>query len=150
MVNAEIYLKRIAEAGLALGAVFVLGAGFWLFSGEEIGGEGATTVPTVIEVDAEAAARGMQLAVEKGCAACHSSDGTPLTGPTWKGVAGSSRPLESGESVVADTAYLFNSIVDPASQIVFGFTASMPTDYADTLTEEEINDLVAYIQSLAG
>lgn len=103
----------------------------------------------MIEVDAEAAARGMQLAVDKGCAACHSTDGTTLTGPTWKGVAGSSRPLESGESVTADTAYLFNSIVAPGSQIVSGFSDVMPADYADSLTEDEINDLVAYIQSLA-
>jgi cytochrome c oxidase subunit II len=150
MRDEEVDLKRVAEAGLALGAVFLLGASFWLFSGEEIGGDGGTTLPPAVEVDPEAAARGMQLAVEKGCAACHSSDGATLTGPTWKGVAGSSRPLESGESVVADTAYLFNSIIDPASQIVFGFEASMPTTYAETLTEAEINDLVAYIQSLAG
>lgn len=143
-------MKSLAEAGLAIVVVLLLGAGFWLFSGEDLGGGDPTTIPTVIEVDTEAAARGMQLAVDKGCAACHSTDGTPLTGPTWKGLAGSSRPLESGESVTADTAYLFNSIVAPGSQIVVGFSDVMPADYVDSLTEDEINDLVAYVQSLAG
>lgn len=141
----------MGEAGLAVLAVLTLGAGFWLFTGESLGGGDdptATTVP--IEVDAEAAARGMQLTMDKGCAACHTSDGTPLTGPTWKGLAGSSRPLESGESVVADRAYLFSSIVDPAAQLVAGFPDVMPADYSETLTAEEIDDLVAYIQSLAG
>jgi mono/diheme cytochrome c family protein len=142
-------LKSFGEAGLALVVVLFLGAGFWLFSGEDLGGDDGTTPPTVIEVDTEAATRGMQLAVDKGCAACHSTDGTPLTGPTWKGLAGSSRPLESGETVTADTAYLFNSIVAPGSQVVTGFSDVMPADYADTLTEDEINDLVSYIQSLA-
>jgi mono/diheme cytochrome c family protein len=33
---------------------------------------------------------------------------------------------------------------------VAGFADVMPPDYADQLTEAEINDLVSYIQSLAG
>ena len=142
-------MKSAAEAGLALLVVLVLGAGFWLYGGGELGGdETATTTPVV--VDPEAAGRGLQLANNSGCLACHTVDGTPGTGPTFSGIAGASRPLESGESVLADTAYLFNSIVDPGSQVVAGFADVMPADYADQLTEAEINDLVTYIQSLAG
>jgi hypothetical protein len=33
---------------------------------------------------------------------------------------------------------------------VAGFSDVMPADYADQLTVDEINDLVSYIQSLAG
>lgn len=141
-------MKRAAEAGLSLVVLLLLGAGFWLYSGEDIGGDsGSTTIPPV--VDPAAAERGLQLANSTGCLACHSIDGTPSTGPTWKGTAGSSRPLESGESVNADAAYLFNSIVAPGSQIVEGYSDVMPADYSGQLTEAEINDLVAYIQSLA-
>ena len=134
-------MRTIAEAGLAFAVVLLLGLGFWLYTGEDLGGDGTTDTTTPVAVDPEAAARGMQL--------CHSVDGTPSTGPTWKGVAGASRPLESGESVTADAAYLFNSIVDPGAQIVAGYSNVMPSDYVDQLTEAEINDLVAYIQSLA-
>ena len=56
--------------------------------------------------------------------------------------------IGEGETVVADDNYLFNSIVDPASQVVDGFDAVMPTTYADSLSEPEINDLVEYIKSL--
>jgi cytochrome c oxidase subunit 2 len=63
-------------------------------------------------------------------------------------MAGSDVTLASGETVVADDAYLFNSIIDPASQVVAGFDAVMPTTYADSLSEAEINDLVEYIKSL--
>ncbi len=143
-------MRSIAEAGLAVLVVLVLGAGFWLYGGGELGGDGTTETTAPIVVDPEAAGRGLQLANDTGCLACHSVDGTPSTGPTWSGVAGASRPLESGESVVADTAYLFSSIVDPGVQLVAGFPDVMPADYSDQLTEAEINDLVSYIQSLAG
>ena len=143
-------MKSAAEAGLALIVVLVLGAGFWLYGGGELGGDATPATTTPIVVDPEAAGRGLQLANDTGCLACHTVDGTPGTGPTFSGVAGASRPLESGESVIADTAYLFNSIVDPGAQVVAGYDNVMPADYADQLTEAEMNDLVTYIQSLAG
>lgn len=148
--DEEVKLRTTAEAALALVIVLVLGAGFWFFGGGELGGDGSTETTTPIVVDPEAAGRGLQLANNSGCLACHTVDGTPGTGPTWSGVAGATVQLESGESEIADTAYLFNSIVDPGSHIVAGFADVMPPDYADQLTEAEINDLVSYIQSLAG
>jgi cytochrome c oxidase subunit 2 len=50
--------------------------------------------------------------------------------------------------VVADDAYLFNSIVDPQSQLVAGYDAVMPTTYSESLSQTEIQDLVEYIKSL--
>lgn len=133
---------------MALGLTLILGFGLWLFTGASVpDGPADTTNP--IAFDAEAAARGATVAANTGCQACHNIDGTQGTGPTWKGLAGASRPLESGESVVADDAYLFNSIVDPKSQVVAGFDPVMPTTYSDQLTEDEINDLVEYIKSLS-
>lgn len=141
-------MKSWAEGALALGVTLVLGAGLWLFTGEPIGDE-TTDTTTPLVVDTEAAARGQILASDTGCLACHTIDGTTSTGSTWKGVAGSTRPLVSGEQVVADHAYLFNSIVDPPSQVVSGFEAVMPTTYSEQLSEQDINDLVEYIKSLA-
>jgi hypothetical protein len=51
--------------------------------------------------------------------------------------------------VVADDAYLFNSIIAPAEQVVAGFDPIMPPDYGAALTEQEISDLVEYIGSLS-
>jgi mono/diheme cytochrome c family protein len=143
-------LRTTTEAALALVIVLVLGAGFWFYGGGELGGDGSSETTTTIVVDPEAAGRGLQLANDNGCLACHTVDGTPSAGPTWSGVAGASVDLESGETVIADTAYLFNSIVDPGAQVVAGFADTMPSEYVDQLTEAEINDLVSYIQSLAG
>lgn len=92
---------------------------------------------------------GESLAAEIGCVACHTADGTDSVGPTWAGLAGSDRLLDSGETVVADDSYLFRSIVDPPAQVVAGFNPIMPTGYGDQLTVEEINDLILYINSLS-
>jgi cytochrome c oxidase subunit 2 len=143
-------MKSWAEGALAIVVTLVLGAGLWLFTGEPVVGDETTDSTTAVVVDSEAAARGEALASATGCLACHTIDGTTGAGPTWKGVAGASRPLTSGEQVVADDAYLFNSIVDPPSQVVLGFESDvMPQIFADQLTVDEINDLVEYIKSLS-
>jgi cytochrome c oxidase subunit 2 len=141
-------MRSWAEGIFALVIVLGLGAALFLFSGETLGDEStATTEP--ITVDPDAAVRGEIIASRTGCLACHTVDGTPGSGPTWKGVAGTSRPLISGETVIADDAYLTNSIVDPGSQVVQGFDNIMPPDYGESLTDQEVSDLVEYIKSLA-
>lgn len=95
----------------------------------------------------DAVARGEQLATEKGCISCHSIDGTTMVGPTWQGLAGHEVTLADGTTVTADAEYLRNAIVDPNAQVVQGFQPVMPS-YENVLTEEEIEALIAYIQSL--
>jgi mono/diheme cytochrome c family protein len=83
------------------------------------------------------------------CIGCHSLDGSVLVGPSWQGLAGSERQLDDGSSVIADSAYIRNSIINPNDQIVSGFAAGqMPLNYGDTFSEEELDALVAYIESL--
>lgn len=137
-----------SEGLLALMVLISFGTALFLFTGEELGG-GTTNTTQPVAIDEGAAARGEILAESTGCLACHTVTGAPGTGPTFRGLAGSSRPLASGETVIADDAYLFASIVAPASQVVEGYEAIMPPDYGDTLTETEVEDLVEYIKSLS-
>lgn len=141
-------MRSWTEGALALVVVVAVGAGLFLFTGESVGGDTTdTTAP--ITVDPDAAARGSTIAESEGCLQCHTTDGRPGSGPTWAGLAGSVRPLVDGDDVIADEVYLFNSIVDPSSQVVEGYDDLMPKFYSDQLDETQINDLVEYMKSLA-
>lgn len=92
-----------------------------------------------------------------GCNSCHSLDGSVVVGPSWQGLYGSERPLQSGETVVADDEYLRRSILQPNEELVEGFAAAMPTDFEEQFAgvEEQyggevdiVADLIAFIQTL--
>ncbi len=76
--------------------------------------------------------RGQALLRVKGCAACHSLDGTPRSGPTFKGMWGRSRPVQERDTgdthpVTIDEAYVARSLRDPDAQIAAGYPrGSMP------------------------
>ncbi|MCC6298240.1 MAG: cytochrome c oxidase subunit II [Anaerolineales bacterium] len=89
---------------------------------------------------------GELLVKQNGCAACHSLTGAAGIGPTWLNLSGADVPLSGGTTVVADDAYLAESIKSPQAQIVAGFeTQQMPT-YG--FTDDEIAAIVAYIKTL--
>lgn len=90
---------------------------------------------------------GKQLYQTKGCSACHTVDGSPSVGPTWKGVYGMLVPLSNGQKVKADENYIRESILVPGAKIVQGFPNVMPT-FQGTLKDQEIDALIAYIKSL--
>ena len=81
------------------------------------------------------------------CLACHTTDGRPSVGPTWKGLYGSSVKLTDGTTVVADAAYIRESILDPPAKVPEGFQPIM-TSFNGILTEQQIQDITAYIESL--
>ncbi len=93
------------------------------------------------------ATRGQKTA-EIQCKACHSVDGKAGIGPTWQGLFGHQVELTNGTTLTADEAYLRESILTPAAKIVKGYQNIMPPSYKDTLTDQQISDLIAYIETL--
>lgn len=92
--------------------------------------------------------RGQKYAEQYGCFACHTTDGSKLVGPSWKGVYGHEVTLDNGTSVTADETYLLQSIRQPGAQIVQGYTNIMPANIADQMTDRQIQDIIAFIKSL--
>ncbi len=90
--------------------------------------------------------QGERLYTQQGCFACHSLDGSAAAGPSFLGLAGSTRNFTDGTSAVADDNYLRTSIVNPILQIVEGYAPLMPAQYAVTMTADEIDALVAFIK----
>ena len=96
-----------------------------------------------------AGAQGASFYESLGCVGCHSLNGSPGTGPTFKGLYGSKVQLSTGQTVTADDAYLLESILDPDKQIVKGFqkgimSATIPPG---SVPEAKAKSLVAFIKS---
>jgi len=97
---------------------------------------------------AEPAVIGAQLARDYGCAACHAADSSRLVGPGWGGLYGENIKLADGSTVLADDAYLGESIRQPDAKVVAGYAPGVMPAYATLLKPEEVKALVAYIASL--
>ncbi len=88
-----------------------------------------------------------QAAANFACNTCHLVDSeAQLIGP---GLAGVSQ--RAGERVAGENAldYLHNSIANPGAFVVPNYPDNlMPRVYADIFTEEQLNDLIAYLMTL--
>jgi cytochrome c oxidase subunit 2 len=91
--------------------------------------------------------QGERVAADAGCLRCHTVDGTPHIGPTWAGLFESMVPLDDGSEVVADVAYITESIMDPMVKIHRGYQAVMPS-YLGKLGPGEVAAIVEFIKSL--
>jgi cytochrome c2 len=82
-----------------------------------------------------------------GCTTCHSTQPDKIiVGPSLAGIADRAGARVSGQTA---EDYLHNSILDPNQYVVDGFSPSlMYQNYKDVLTDEQINDLIAYLSTL--
>ncbi len=94
------------------------------------------------------ATAGAQLFQRYGCNSCHRSD-VPGRAPALEGVYGKPVQLQTGGTVIADDAYLHESIINPEAKIVAGYQPIMPS-FRDQLSEDQILQIIAYIKSLSG
>jgi cytochrome c oxidase subunit II len=90
---------------------------------------------------------GKMLYQRRGCAQCHSTDGTAGTGPSFKGIYGESQQLAGGSAVVVDDNYIRESILDPQAKVVAGYQPLMST-YKGLVSDDDITVLIEFIKSL--
>jgi len=93
------------------------------------------------------AATGEKVFQQLGCATCHRFD-TQGRGPNLVGVYGKPVLLSDGSTVIADDAYIRESIVNPGAKVVAGFQPIMPS-FQGIVTEEQLLSLVSYVKSIA-
>lgn len=79
------------------------------------------------------------------CASCHTLDEQDLVGP---GLAGIATHAETRIEGMTAEDYLHNSITHPGDYLVDGFENTMNSNYSVTLSESDINDLVAYLLTI--
>ena len=94
-----------------------------------------------------------------GCNSCHTTNGAPSTGPTWKGlfvknadgtVTGKKTEVIEGgkkETVTIDFDYIAESIRKPDQQKVVGFETQNMSPF--DLDDRRIKAIIAYMKTLA-
>lgn len=109
------------------------------------GGEAAQPAGETRQGDALIGEQVFATGASPACRSCHSLEpGQRLAGPSLAGIA--TRATASGKS--ADD-FLRQEIVSPNAVIAQGFAANMmPATYGSQLTQQQLDDLVAYLLTL--
>ena len=92
------------------------------------------------------ASAGERLFLDLACNTCHRPD-AQNRGPRLNGLIGRTVRLQSGQSIVADEAYIRESILNPSAKITAGYQPIMPT-FQGLVTEEQLLQLIEYVKSL--
>jgi cytochrome c oxidase subunit 2 len=88
------------------------------------------------------------VAVRQGCLRCHNVDTKePATGPSWVDLYQQQIKLTDGREIVADEAYLTESMMEPTVKVVAGYQELMP-NYQGKLSGAEAAAIVEFIKSL--
>ena len=87
-----------------------------------------------------------KLLEENGCLGCHSTDGSMIVGPSFKGIGQREVTIErDGKKLTlqVDAEYLRRALLKPNEDIVEGFAPMMPS--ADYLSEADIDAIVRHL-----
>jgi cytochrome c oxidase subunit 2 len=98
--------------------------------------------------DQTPAAYGELLYARRGCASCHSVDGSKRVGPSFKEVYGNTRQFVSGKSLTADQEYIRESVVFPKAKVVTGYQPVMPS-YKGQLSDDDIYSIIEYLKTVS-
>jgi cytochrome c oxidase subunit 2 len=89
---------------------------------------------------------GQEIFEDMGCGACH-VEAAGMIAPPLAGLFGAPVSLEGGETILADEAYIRESILFPQQKVVIGYDPLMPP-YEGRIGDEQLAALVEYIKSL--
>jgi cytochrome c551/c552 len=91
--------------------------------------------------------RGETIALVNGCVGCHNLDpAVVMAGPTWHNLADTAANRRAGES---PALYIYESIMSPNAYLVPNYPSGvMPAIYQDTIPQEDLAALVAYLLQL--
>jgi len=88
---------------------------------------------------------------QRGCSVCHNLTGAPGgTGPTWKDMFGNNIPLADGTTIVADEAYVKESILEPQAKIhlKYGPPSPMPS-FKGAFKDYDIEAITYFMKSIS-
>jgi cytochrome c oxidase subunit II len=92
------------------------------------------------------ASAGEKLFADLACNTCHRPEAQGR-GPMLQGLFGKTVTLQTGQTVVADEAYIRESILNPSAKVTAGFQPIMPT-FQGLVSEEQLLELIEYVKTL--
>ncbi|MGA8027053.1 MAG: cytochrome c oxidase subunit II [Bryobacteraceae bacterium] len=92
--------------------------------------------------------QGQQVFEQHGCSQCHLLD-QQGRGPNLRGLYNKPVLLADGRTVIADDAYIRESILDPNAKIVANFQPGIMPVFKGQISEEGVIQLLAFIRSLS-
>ena len=107
--------------------------------GEEGGGGGK---------EKSLADKGREAYAKYACIGCHTLNGTASTGPTWKGLFGSTRQFNDGGSATADENYIRESIWEPNKHVSKGFEPNKMPVFKGMVSEEDIAAIIELMKTV--
>jgi cytochrome c oxidase subunit 2 len=124
----------------------------WYFGGESAPPPGkvesASAFPLLPGQELPADHPGLAVLKGKQCLSCHSTDGSVMVGPTFKGAFGAKQVIVAGgaeKEVLVDEAYLAKSMREPMAEVLKGYPPAMPHM---SLSDSEIKEVIEYIRSI--
>lgn len=94
---------------------------------------------------------GLTLLKKNACISCHSTDGTRLVGPSFKGIMGRKERVvinDKTEEITVTRDYVIHSIKKPNDAVVESYMPNLMISYEAVMTDEEINQIVDYLETL--
>jgi len=89
---------------------------------------------------------GADLYKKNACNTCHTTDGSPLVGPSFKGVFGKNEHFEDGSSVTVDENYIRHSVPQPHAKIVKGVAGKTMPPFV--MKDWKVDALIEFIKTL--
>jgi len=93
-------------------------------------------------------AQGEKLFQQYGCVSCHLTE-TQGRCPSLRNVFGNPVVLDDGRTVLADEAYVRESILNPNAKIVKGYHRDIMPVFQGQISEEGLLQLIVYVKSLS-
>lgn len=103
-------------------------------------------VPAVVDA-ASIYKDGLEVFKDKGCAKCHTIDGTRLVGGSMRGLLGTTITHTDESTAVVDDAYVLEAILQPQRRVTKGFLPVMPA-YEGKMKPADVALLLRWMRSL--
>jgi len=94
---------------------------------------------------------GLALLKQNACISCHSTDGSAIIGPTFKGLwERTEKVMTDGveREITVDRDYIRRSLNEPNADITKGFNQGLMISYATTLSDEDMDQIIEYLKTL--